>query len=102
MTDTYSLEKAKAYQKKREGVRLFELIYTPALLFCMLALPVSQIFKTWASHITTRPYRVVLLYFAFYSLSFYPGDDLSRYGSPLWVLNFSFDGHFCHRNKQNK
>lgn len=82
-----SPERAKAYQKKRQFLRLFELAYTPAILLMTVLFPVSLFLKSLAVHMTGTPYAVVAVYFLLYSLymvifetplAFYSGYHIER------------------------
>ena len=81
MTDT-SPERAKAYQKKRQFLRLFDLVFTPATLLVTVCFPVSLFLKSLAIQVTGQPYGNLAVYFLLYSvymmlldgpLSFYSG-----------------------------
>ncbi len=67
MQDSSGEMKAKAYQKKKQALSLFHLIYSPAVLFLTVALPVSAIFKDWAYTAITQDYGALALYFGFFS-----------------------------------
>lgn len=86
MTDPMQ-DKAKAYQKKRQFLRFFELVYSPAILLAALLLPISISFQALALQVTRAPYAALAIYFLLYSLymmavdapvAFYSGYKLEK------------------------
>lgn len=99
----YSVEKAKAYQKKKQVLTLAHLALTPLILIVTFATPLSIYFRDLASSIAANPYALVFFYFVFYSLAmmifdfplgFYSGFmiehqfGLSNQTLAVWFVDF--------------
>lgn len=99
----HTVEKAKAYQKKKQFLTLFHLVLTPCVLLLAVATPLSLLFKGWASSFNLSPGMTVALYFSLFSLyllvfdlpfSFYAGFvlehrfGLSNQNLRSWVVDF--------------
>jgi STE24 endopeptidase len=99
----YSIEKARAYEKKKEALTLFDLLLTPIILLVAAATPLSLWIKDAASEMTSNPYGLAVIYFAFFSLytlvfnapmAFYSGFilekryELSNHTLVSWALDF--------------
>jgi STE24 endopeptidase len=67
-TENDQQARAKAYQKKKQVLTLFNLAVTPAILALIILTPLSVQFKTWAASLTTFPYAVTAFYFLFLSI----------------------------------
>ncbi len=96
-------DKAKAYQRKKEILTLFHLVFTPAVLWLAIVTPVSVLFRNTATAWSANPYLILVFYFIFLSIyslildfpfSFYSGFilehqfELSNQTFPAWCRDF--------------
>ena len=104
MTDpTYSLEKAKAYQQKKEVLGFVHLLLSPVLLILFVMTPLSLWFKQYAVVLSPSFSMQLALYFSFFSvfmllwdvpLDFYSGFvlehrfELSNQKFRTWFFDF--------------
>ncbi len=99
----YSLEKARAYEKKKETLTLVHLFLSPAILLAAAVTPFSAWLKTTASGLVSNDYAVAAVYFTFFTLytlifdaplAFYSGYalekryELSNHTVLTWTLDF--------------
>jgi len=83
-------EKAKAYQRIKQALSLFQLLLTAGLLAAMIAFPISSQFAHWAQSVSSNDTISLVVYFLLFSLfmlcfdfpfTFYSGYILEhRYG----------------------
>lgn len=88
--------KAKAYQRQKQILSLWNLVWTPLLLLLVFASGISGTLKLWALGISDHFYASVAIYFFFFSvllwiidlpLSYYSGYILEhRYGLSAHTL----------------
>jgi STE24 endopeptidase len=98
------LDKAKAYQKKKQVLTLFHLFLTPVILGVAVTTPLSSMFKSLALGMTQNLYLALSLYFIFFTLymlvfdlpfSFYSGFilehrfELSNQTFGAWFKDFA-------------
>jgi STE24 endopeptidase len=100
---TTDSKRAKAYQQKRQFLRIFDLVYTPVILIVTVMLPISLTMKSWALGVTGQPYAALAIFFFIYTaymmlldapLSFYSGFilekqfGLSNHSFASWLVDF--------------
>jgi len=101
--DASSVDKAKAYQRKKQELTLFHLVLTPLVLLLAILTPMSLLLRQGATAVSTNPWIVVALYFLFFTFymllfdfpySWYSGFSLEhRFGLSnqnfrAWLVNF--------------
>jgi STE24 endopeptidase len=95
--------RAKSYQRKKQILTLFHLLFTPLLLWMVAATPLSSSFREWAAQLSAQSYGIVAGYFLFFSLfmlaidlpfAFYSGYllehryELSNHTLRSWAADF--------------
>jgi len=60
--------RAKAYQTKRNWLRLYNLLLTLAILELVILFRWTDMFYSWAAVISSRPYVMLSIYFLFFSI----------------------------------
>jgi STE24 endopeptidase len=92
MTDSV---RARAYQKKRQILRMFELVYTPAVLLITVLFPVSLYLKSIALQTAGgQSYAAMAVYFLAYSLYMMIFDGpMAFYSGYLVEKQFGLSNH---------